>query len=124
MYQVGPPFVWQRWINKPATGEIFTDLWTVIIDFAAFSDGAMLTPSPRRFFDFINARKLTTKRAGAACSHASVILIAPAAIPMLSADLQPIAAVHVPYANRVPPADEFHKFQPSAVAAAVAVTAL
>jgi len=33
-------------------------------------------------------------------------------------------AVTVPYAKRVPPEEEFHRFQPTAVAAAVAVRSL
>ena len=39
----------------------------------------------------------------------------------LSPDLHPIAAAHVPYASRVPPCVESQRFQPTGVAAAVAV---
>ena len=48
-------------------------------------------------------------------------MIAPAAMPMLSAEAHPIEAVAVPKASRVPPELLFHRFQPTAVATAVAV---
>ena len=69
-----------------------------------------------------DAFNLTTQSAAIAASHAMVIFNAPAAMLMLSPDLAPIAAVAVPYTNRVPPTVESHMLNPNTLAgAAVAV---
>ena len=82
----------------------------------------MRTPLICRLIEIRNSLDLAAKRAAIAASHAMVIFNAPAAMLMLSADLAPIAAVAVPYANRVPPTVESHMLNPNTLAgAAVAV---
>jgi hypothetical protein len=80
-----------------------------------------MTPTVRGFQPS-DPGNLAAQRTFSALSHFSVITRAPAAIEILSALLHPIFAVQVPYASLFPAAAASHRFQPTAVAAAVAVT--
>ncbi len=108
-------------IGEPSAEKIPAHLGLAIIDrTATIAVDALLIGG---LVKIGNALDATTESAAAACFHEIVMINDPALIWMLSPDFAPIAAVAVPYINRVPPTVEFQILNPTTVAAAAVAVA-